>query len=399
MNVEGITLRIEKLIFIWEGAEEKEVKEMRGIGVRKGIVCCCALLLMLLCLTTATSAMPKISVYPSSIKASPGENFTIEIRIDPNGAEIYAVQYDLYFNPDILNAISQSQGNFLSQDGANTIVLVNEINNTIGKIEYGEFRTGVENGVKEAGVISYISFEVIGTGTSGLKLSNVILSDPNVTSIEATIESGKVNVSAPATPATTAPSPAPSPTPTYTDITVEEAYEMYGENPTQITFLDVRTEEEYNAEHILDAVNIPLSELERRIEELDAKNKIIVYSQSGKISRDACEILAENGFLAYNMLGGLDAWRLKYPKLLYKPPTSSPSSPSPTLSPTSTPTTTPSSPLLSPTPSAAATSPMPATTTTPSPHTPQRWEQIPGFEFAIAIASLALSYMRRKRRL
>ena len=227
---------------------------MMGIGVRKGIVCCCALLLMLLCLTTATFATPKISVYPSSIEASPGENFTIEIKIEPNGAEIYAVQYDLYFNPDILNAISQSQGNFLSQDGENTIVLVNKINNTIGKIEYGEMRMGVEEGVKEAGVLSYISFKVIGTERSELKLSNVILSDPNVTSIEATIVSGKVDVSAPATPVTTASpasSPAPSPTPTYTDITVEEAHEMYEENPTQITFLDVRTEEEYNAEHIL----------------------------------------------------------------------------------------------------------------------------------------------------
>jgi len=372
---------------------------MRRIGVRRGIVCCCALLLMLLCLTTATSATPKISVYPSSIKASPGENFTIEIRIDPNGAEIYAVQYDLYFNPNILNATSQSQGTFLSKDGATTSVLINKINNTIGKIEYGETRIDVKKGVKEAGVLSSISFEVIGTGRSGLNLSNVILSDTNATPIEATIESGTVDVSAPATPATTAPSPAPSPTPTYTDITVEEAYKMYEKNPTQITFLDVRTEEEYNAEHILDAINIPLSELERRIGELDATKKIIVYSQSGKISRDACEILAENGFLAYNLLGGLDAWRLKYPKLLYKPPTPSPSPLSPTLSPTPTPTTTPSSPLLSPTPSAAAASPIP-TTTTPSPHTPQGWKQIPGFEVAIAVVSLALSYfMRRKRRM
>nr|MCR5852845.1 rhodanese-like domain-containing protein [Methanophagales archaeon] len=195
------------------------------------------------------------------------------------------------------------------------------------------------------------------------------------------------------------PSPAPSPTPTYTDITVEDAYEMYEENPAQITFLDVRTEEEYNAEHILDAVNIPLSELEGRIGELDATKKIIVYSQSGKISRDACEILAENGFHAYNMLGGLDAWRLKYPELLYKPPTPSPSPLSPTLSPTPTPTTTPSSPLLSPTPSAATASPIPATTT-PSPHTPQQgWKRIPGFEVAIAVVSLALFYMRRKRRM
>jgi len=268
--------------------------------VRRGIVCCCALLLIL-CLTTATSATPKISVNPSFIEASPGENFTIEIRIDPNGAEIYAVQYDLYFNPNILNATSQSQGTLLSKDGATTSVLINKINNTIGKIEYGETRMGVKEGVKEAGVISYISFEVLGTGKSGLNLSNVILSDPNATSIETTIESGIVVVGAPATPATTAsPSPAPSPTPTYTDITVEDAYKMYEENPTQITFLDVRTEEEYNAEHILDAVNIPLSELEERIAELDATKKIIVYSQSGKISRDACEILAENGFHAYN---------------------------------------------------------------------------------------------------
>ena len=372
----------------------------------EAVLICVCMVLMAIMPATAPS-MPTISVEPSHLKVLQNETFTINITVNPAGYEIYAAQYDLYFNPIILRAISQSQGNFLSQDGVNTIVLVNEINNTIGKIEYGEFRTGVKNGVKEAGVISSILFKVVGTGRSELKLSNVILSDTKGTPIEATIESGTVDVDASVTPATTAspalsPEHSPTPTytaPTYTDITVEEAYEMYEENPTQITFLDVRTEEEYNAEHILDAVNIPLSELEGRIGELDATNKIIVYSQSGKISRDACEILAENGFLAYNMLGGLDAWRLKYPKLLYKPSTPSPSPLSPTLSPTPTPTTTPSSPLLSPTPSAAVASSIPATTTTPSPHTPQGWERIPGFGVAIAVVSLALSYMRRKRRM
>jgi len=168
------------------------MENFRKRGKEAVLICVC---MMVIAIMPATApSMPTISVEPSHLKVLQNETFTINITVNPAGYEIYAAQYDLYFNPIILKTISQSQGNFLSQDGANTIVLVNEINNTIGKIEYGETRMGVENGVATPGTLASITFKAIKCGRSELKLSNVILSDTNAMSIMTNVSSGDVIV-------------------------------------------------------------------------------------------------------------------------------------------------------------------------------------------------------------
>jgi len=164
----------------------------RKRGKEAVLICVCMVVIAIMPATAPS--MPTISVEPSHLKVFQNETFTINITVNPAGYEIYAAQYYLYFNPIILRAISQSQGNFLSQDGANTIVLVNEINNTIGKIEYGEFRMGIENGVATSGTLASITFKAIKCGRSELKLSNVILSDTNATSIMTNVSSGNIIV-------------------------------------------------------------------------------------------------------------------------------------------------------------------------------------------------------------
>jgi len=309
---------------------------------------------------------PTISVSPASVEVSQGETFTIEIVVDPKGEEIYAVQYDLYFDPNLLNATSQTRGTFLSQDGTNTIEVINKINNTIGKIEYGETRTG-ESGITNPGVVASISFEVIGTsGTSDLTLDDVILSDINGEVFESEISGGTCTVGG----VTGEPAVVP--------ITVEKAHEMLEEEPEEIILLDVRTEEEYKERHIPDAVNIPLSELESRIGELDKykSKKIIVYCKTGSRSRTASEILVQHGFEhVYNMLGGIEEWKIYFPVTSL-------------LTPTPPITVTPSPPALSPPPSLT-----PAASPAASPTS--------GFGAITAtIGLLAMSYfiIKRKRR-
>jgi len=100
---------------------------------------------------------------------------------------------------------------------------------------------------------------------------------------------------------------------TVNNISVDTAYSMI-KNMTQypdLIILDVRTEEEYNSSHLFNSTLIPLAELEGRIGELDAykNSEIIVYCRSGTRSRQASEILVDNGFTkVYNMLSGINAW-------------------------------------------------------------------------------------------
>lgn len=98
----------------------------------------------------------------------------------------------------MLNATSQTKGAFLSQDGVSTTVLLNSINNTIGKITYGEFRTGVDYGVTNPGTLASITFIVTtDSGISHLNFSDVLLSDPLAHEITTTIENGAMEVGIP----------------------------------------------------------------------------------------------------------------------------------------------------------------------------------------------------------
>ena len=80
----------------------------------------------------------------------------------------------------------------------------------------------------------------------------------------------------------------------------------------EAVLLDVRTEEEYRAEHVEGAKWIPLNELSERAGELDKDKTIILcFCRSGARSSAACNFLKENGFRKlYNVTGGIIDWKL-----------------------------------------------------------------------------------------
>ncbi|MEA1943803.1 MAG: Ig-like domain-containing protein, partial [Euryarchaeota archaeon] len=101
----------------------------------------------------------------------------MNITIYPCGDEVMGAEYKLYFNNILLKALSQDKGSFLSQDSASTTNIVNKIDNPAGRIEYGEMRTGVTNGVTTSGTLTAIKFEVRSSGSGELRLYDVVLSD------------------------------------------------------------------------------------------------------------------------------------------------------------------------------------------------------------------------------
>jgi hypothetical protein len=142
----------------------------------------------------------QISVEPLHIDILKGENFTVDITIDPEGSEIFGAQYELYFNNTLLNATLQTKGAFLSQDGESTTEYENEINNIIGRIKYGESRAGVDYGVANPGILATITFQTIAEqGVSGLRLENVKLSDPVSGSISTEVNNATVEIAQPST--------------------------------------------------------------------------------------------------------------------------------------------------------------------------------------------------------
>jgi phage shock protein E len=76
-----------------------------------------------------------------------------------------------------------------------------------------------------------------------------------------------------------------------------------------IIIIDVRTEEEYQDNHIPGAINIPLQDIKEKIGRVvESKNEvIIVYCEYGGRSRKACNKLEKMGYVnVYNLDGGIE---------------------------------------------------------------------------------------------
>ncbi len=73
--------------------------------------------------------------------------------------------------------------------------------------------------------------------------------------------------------------------------------------------LDVRTQEEFEALHLPNAINIDIKKIDftELISELDKQKNYYIYCQIGLRSANACNYMARQGFNTYNLQGGLRA--------------------------------------------------------------------------------------------
>ncbi|MBN2488511.1 MAG: hypothetical protein JXA98_05740 [Methanosarcinaceae archaeon] len=139
-----------------------------------------------------------ITFAPSAEVVDPDQPFTVSISIDPS-VPINGVQFDLQFTPSLVSATEVTEGNLLSQNGANTIFNRGTINNDAGTVTnvYG-FILGATS-VSSPGVFADIGLTAGSTtGTATLSLSNVIISDADANAVPYTIStsdgSGSINI-------------------------------------------------------------------------------------------------------------------------------------------------------------------------------------------------------------
>jgi rhodanese-related sulfurtransferase len=79
-----------------------------------------------------------------------------------------------------------------------------------------------------------------------------------------------------------------------------------------VTVLDVRPAEEYEAGHVLGAINIPLSQLEQHLEQLDKGQEIVAYCRGPHciLAFSAVEQLRAKGFQARRLETGYPEWKV-----------------------------------------------------------------------------------------
>lgn len=94
----------------------------------------------------------------------------------------------------------------------------------------------------------------------------------------------------------------------YRKISPEKAHEMMAEDG--ITIVDVRTEEEFAAGHIANAVLVPNETISDTAPEAlpDKDAVLLVYCRSGRRSKEASEKLLELGYTNIYDFGGIIDW-------------------------------------------------------------------------------------------
>lgn len=84
--------------------------------------------------------------------------------------------------------------------------------------------------------------------------------------------------------------------------------EKYMNANNDVSIIDVRETEEVKAGKIPGAVNIPLSLLEFRLQDIDKSKEHILVCRSGNRSGMAAQLLQSRGYNVINMDGGMLDW-------------------------------------------------------------------------------------------
>jgi rhodanese-related sulfurtransferase len=81
-----------------------------------------------------------------------------------------------------------------------------------------------------------------------------------------------------------------------------------------IVLLDVRPEQEFNAGHITNAINIPIDQLAGRLKELAKSKQYIAYCRGVfcVFADEAVQLLSSKGFKAKRLEEGYPDWKLKF---------------------------------------------------------------------------------------
>ena len=125
-----------------------------------------------------------VGISPATIVVSPpnpksplkvGDTFTQMIDIQ-NATDLASWQMDIAFNPDVLDVVDISEGDFLKQDGTNALFLDEQ---SSGKISVRQVRVGPGpvSGVSGSGVLVELTFRFVSFSEALLGLHNVRLSD------------------------------------------------------------------------------------------------------------------------------------------------------------------------------------------------------------------------------
>ncbi len=95
----------------------------------------------------------------------------------------------------------------------------------------------------------------------------------------------------------------------FQNVNIDQLTRLVNQQNAQV--VDVRSVEEFNQGHIVNAINMPIEDITSGKAKLDKlkKKPVIVCCQVGKVSATASQKLTADGFeQVFNLQGGINAW-------------------------------------------------------------------------------------------
>jgi len=149
------------------------------------------------CMATFYGIPESLQVYPGYIFASDGQSFEASIRIY-NVTDGHHWVFSISWNPDVLEFVSITEGDFLSRGGTTSGIQIGAINQTGGYLkDVACSLMGSGPGVDGSGTLAMITFKAnnsLAVGSSDLNIYLADIKDSNGSSVPCNIVNGFVDV-------------------------------------------------------------------------------------------------------------------------------------------------------------------------------------------------------------
>lgn len=153
------------------------------------------LVLVLVLAGISTAAPVEIGIYPASKIIEKGQDFTVNVSVDPVGSPITGAQFNLLFNGSFVEVKNVSEGNLFKQKGASTLFNPGILNNSDGSlINVWDLIIVPGANVTTKGTLATITMNAKKTGAAGFNLSHVIISDPNSNATQVNVVNSSVKI-------------------------------------------------------------------------------------------------------------------------------------------------------------------------------------------------------------
>jgi len=156
--------------------------------------------LSLCCAASIAAHAATLIVAPSFMNVALGQSFDVNVTI-LSVADLSDFQFDIAFDPTVLQATTISKGAFLSGVGT-TLFEPGAIDNTGGHVALTAEALESTVGANGSGVLATFGFIAAHAGTSAVTINNITLLNSNLFGIAASANSGTVTVADTPEPAT-----------------------------------------------------------------------------------------------------------------------------------------------------------------------------------------------------